>query len=112
MRRTSACGTIVYLAPELASMKVYDSSVDIWALGILLFEFLTGAVPFEGEGDNADRKTRELIQRGEIHWPNYISEGARDLISKLLVKDPAARLTLEQVKDHPWIRTHMVKTSV
>ena len=113
MRRTSGCGTTVYLAPELASMASqkapYDSSVDIWALGILLFEFLTGAVPFEAEEHDAERyerRTKELIQRGEIHWPMGISEGARDLISKLLVKDPAARLTLEQVKDHPWIRTH------
>jgi len=78
----------------------HDHNVDIWALGVLCYEFLTGRPPFES-GNHKD--TYKKITNLEIKFPSYISEGARDLIRKLLVKDPKKRLHLSQLPEHPWI---------
>jgi len=99
-RRESLCGTLDYLAPEIVDGQAYDKSIDIWGLGILLYEFLVGSPPFEEK----DRKeTFKRIQSVDIHFPEDFPELAKDLIEKMLQKDPSKRMSLNDVKKHPWI---------
>lgn len=99
-RRTTMCGTLDYLPPEMVEGKQHDDKVDLWSLGVLCFEFLVGNPPFEAHDH---RSTYHRISRVDIKYPSHISEGAKDLISKLLKYKPTERLTLDQVLVHPWI---------
>jgi len=99
-RRGTMCGTLDYLPPEMIEGQMHDEKVDLWSLGILTYEFLVGKPPFESEDNNA---TYRKIIRGECHFPKEITEGARDLVRKLLVKQPEQRIPLDQVLKHPWI---------
>jgi serine/threonine protein kinase len=107
-RRNTLCGTLDYLPPEMIEGKEHDDTVDIWSLGILLFEFLTGSPPFEAEGHNA---TYRRIVKVDLRFPDSIPADARDLISKLLKKNPRDRMPLDQVADHPWIIRHCKERS-
>jgi len=102
-KRGTMCGTLDYLPPEMVLGHMHDEKVDHWSLGILAYEFLVGKPPFEAEDNNA---TYRKITSGQISFPKEISEGARDLVCKLLAKSPRDRLTLEEVLQHPWILEH------
>jgi len=102
-RRTTLCGTLDYLPPEMIEGKPHDEAVDVWSLGVLCYEFLVGSPPFEATGHH---ETYKKITKVDLSFPKHVSEGARDLISKLLVKDPATRLPLTEVENHPWIQLH------
>lgn len=99
-RRGTMCGTLDYLPPEMVEGSYHDEKVDLWALGVLCYEFLAGKPPFETETHN---ETYSRITKVDIHWPKHFTPGAKDLIGKLLRKNPADRLPLEQVLQHPWI---------
>nr|KAI8762999.1 aurora kinase A-A-like; partial [Biomphalaria glabrata] len=99
-RRHTMCGTLDYLPPEMVEGKCHNESVDIWSLGVLCYEFLVGKPPFETE---SHEETYKKICKVDYKFPDYVSEGARDLISKLLRHDPKARLPLEEVLQHPWV---------
>jgi len=101
-RRTTMCGTLDYLAPEMIEGKEHDSAVDIWSLGVLCYEFLVGHPPFEAEGNHA---TYRRISKVDLKFPPTMSPAARDLISKLLIHDPKRRMALEQVFEHPFIKS-------
>jgi serine/threonine protein kinase len=107
-RRETLCGTLDYLPPEMVENKEHDNKVDIWSLGILCYEFLTGGPPFEAEGNSA---TYERIKSIDLGFPAHVSPEAQDLITKLLKKDPNRRITLEQVLEHPWIIGHCGRTT-
>eukprot|EP01052_Picozoa_sp_SAG31_P014877 SAG31_NODE_939_length_10873_cov_5.403843_8_plen_207_part_00 len=99
-RRTTLCGTLDYLPPEMVEGRDHDVSVDIWSLGVLTYEFLVGSPPFEAQGHS---ETYRRIAKVDLRFPSHVSPDARDLISKLLVKDPTKRLSLDNVLIHPWI---------
>jgi len=99
-RRNTLCGTLDYLPPEMVEGREHDEQVDTWALGVLLYEFLVGSPPFETESHGA---TYRRIQRVDIRWPLGLPDDAKDLISKLLKKDPRQRLPLECVPKHPFV---------
>eukprot|EP00696_Hemimastix_kukwesjijk_P018141 gnl/Hemi2/695_TR253_c0_g1_i1.p1 gnl/Hemi2/695_TR253_c0_g1~~gnl/Hemi2/695_TR253_c0_g1_i1.p1 ORF type:complete len:446 (+),score=117.91 gnl/Hemi2/695_TR253_c0_g1_i1:97-1434(+) len=99
-RRMTYCGTLDYLPPEIVEGRPYDHTVDLWSLGVLCFEFLNGTPPFETDSKEA---THRRICAVEIHWPNTFSSLARDFISKLLVKDPRGRMSLEAALTHAWV---------
>lgn len=84
----------------------YDDSVDQWCLGILCYEFLIGGPPFES---NDAEMTYEKIRRLQVHYPSFLSTGAKDVVSKLLQKAGSSRLTLVDVMQHPWIKYNMEK---
>ncbi|SCV73922.1 BQ2448_6352 [Microbotryum intermedium] len=108
-RRTTLCGTLDYLPPEMIENKPHSEKVDLWALGVLTFEFLVGKPPFEDmDGHTA---TYKRIARVDLHIPSDISEQAGDLIRKLLRYEPEERLPLSQVAVHPWILKYKRKTS-
>jgi serine/threonine protein kinase len=99
-RRTTLCGTLDYLPPEMIEGKEHDTGVDLWCLGILCYEFLVGQPPFMAEQNN---ETFRRIRNVELVFPEHVSLEARDLISKLLVKESTGRLGLAQVLEHKWI---------
>lgn len=108
-KRTTLCGTLDYLPPEMVEGKMHDEKVDLWSLGILCYEFLVGKPPFEAEGHT---ETYIRISKGDVRYPSHVSPGARDLIGRLLQKDPKKRITLDKVLVHPWIvNNKMQKTS-
>ena len=100
-RRQTLCGTLDYLPPEMVEGRDHDYAVDVWSLGVLAYEFLVGTPPFEAEGHS---ETYKRILRVDLQFPSYISENAKDLIRSLLVKEPAARIPLSRLLDHPWIK--------
>lgn len=103
LRRQTLCGTLDYLPPEMVERKPHDANVDIWSLGVLAYEFLTGKAPFEAA---TEAETFRRITNVELDFPDHVSSGARDLIAKLIVHDPTDRLSLDEVLKHPWIVTH------
>ena len=99
IKRTTVCGTPVYLAPEIINNTGHDEKVDIWCIGVLMFELLTGSAPFQGE----DVQTvKSNISRLKIRWPKGMDRDAVDLISKILKYNPDERLSLEQILLHPF----------
>ncbi|KAL1516620.1 hypothetical protein ABEB36_000507 [Hypothenemus hampei] len=105
-RRTTLCGTLDYLSPEMVLGNTHDEKVDLWALGVLCYEFLTGKPPFETT-DYHD--TYRKITKALFEFPPYVSQGARDLIKKLLVVNPKHRLDLNMILKHPWVLEHLDK---
>ncbi|ETO25041.1 hypothetical protein RFI_12104, partial [Reticulomyxa filosa] len=100
IRRTTLCGTLDYLPPEIVEGKRHDANVDNWSLGVLAYEFLVGKPPFEAQGY---RDTYRKISKVELAFPSHVSPAAREFITKLLQKDPSKRLSLEDVLKHPFI---------
>ncbi|CAG9536468.1 unnamed protein product [Cercopithifilaria johnstoni] len=105
-RRETMCGTLDYLPPEMVRGEKHDDKVDLWSLGVLCYELLVGRPPFESKTHN---ETYKLIANVKYKFPSHISEGAKDLITKLLVRDPDARLPLRDVMEHPWIHQYICK---
>jgi aurora kinase len=97
--RKTVCGTPIYLAPEIIKEKGHDERVDIWCIGVLLFELITGSVPFQG---NDIETLKSNILHLRITWPKEMNPDAKDLISKILKLDPNQRLPLEDMLQHPF----------
>jgi serine/threonine protein kinase len=100
-RRDTICGTLDYLSPEMLSGNGHDHQADTWSVGILLYECLVGKPPFERK---VSADTIEAIRGLKYVIPSTMSQGPRDIISKILVLDPKSRMTLEQIVLHPWIQ--------
>jgi len=108
-RRATMCGTLDYLPPEMIEGAMHDEKVDLWSLGVLTYEFLVGKPPFEAESNN---ETYRRITKVDLRFPVHVSTEAKDLISRLLRKEPNERLTLSEVMKHPWILAHVPGQSV
>jgi len=109
-RRETFCGTLDYLPPELVNSVPYDEKVDVWALGILLYEFLTGETPFIAKTKEG---TYKKINENKLQWPRSknLSPEAKDLIRKLLVKHAAKRMSLADVLNHPFVTRNVLSSS-
>ncbi|KAI6105718.1 kinase-like domain-containing protein [Pisolithus sp. B1] len=97
------CGTVGYTAPEIVKDERYSKSVDMWALGCVLYTLLCGFPPFYDESINV---LTEKVARGYYTflspWWDDISDSAKDLIQHLLCVDPAQRYTIDEFLAHPW----------
>eukprot|EP00755_Sulcionema_specki_P022732 Sspe_Gene.77220::Locus_48238_Transcript_1_1_Confidence_1.000_Length_1655::g.77220::m.77220/K04456/AKT; RAC serine/threonine-protein kinase len=98
-RAETFCGTTEYLAPEVCKTEGHTHAVDLWALGVLLFEMLTGQLPFDGE-NQVD--ICENIMLAEPQFPPTIDPDAQNLISQLLRKDPQSRPSAADLRKHPF----------
>lgn len=107
-RRTTMCGTLDYLPPEIVKNQQHTEKADVWSLGILLFEFLCGYAPFEADTQNA---TYGRITSVDLAFPHWVREDAQDLIRKLLVRRPSDRMLLENIPEHPWIKRALKASS-
>jgi aurora kinase len=100
VRRTTLCGTLDYLPPEMVEARPHDEKSDVWAVGVLLYELLVGRPPFESGGPG---ETYRAIVRGEYTIPSSMHPLAVDLVGKLLVRKPSERILLTDVLVHGWV---------
>ncbi|KAK8519335.1 hypothetical protein V6N13_133258 [Hibiscus sabdariffa] len=105
-RPKSTVGTPAYIAPEVLSRREYDGKLaDVWSCGVTLYVMLVGAYPFEDQQDPRNfRKTIQRIMAVQYKIPDYvhISQDCRNLLSRIFVAHPSRRITLKEIKNHPW----------
>ena len=100
------CGTPQYLAPEVLLKKGYDKAVDWWSLGCVMYEMLSGRLPFCIK--RGMKLSQKIYEKG-VEYPKNLTKEAQDLIQKLLVVDPQKRLGQgpngsEEIKNHPFFK--------
>ena len=94
------CGSPCYASPEMVCGKKYNGFlIDIWSTGIILFAMICGYLPFE---DNDNEVLFGKILKCKIHYPKHIGEIPLDLMTKIIVPEPSKRITLNQIKEHPF----------
>lgn len=99
-RRKTSCGTPEYFPPEIVSRQPYDTTADLWCLGIFCFELLVGHTPFVCKDNDQIYKKIHAMQ---YTIPDTIPSEAKDLIANLLVREGARRMPLHRVLSHPFL---------
>ncbi|KAF4362540.1 hypothetical protein F8388_011367 [Cannabis sativa] len=112
----STVGTPAYIAPEVLSRKEYDGKIaDVWSCGVTLYVMLVGAYPFEDPEDPRNfRKTIGRIMSVQYSIPDYVRVSAecKHLLSRIFVANPAKRITIPEIKQHPWFLKNLPKELV
>ena len=94
------CGSPCYASPEMVSGKKYNGHIiDVWSTGIILFAMMCGFLPFEDQDNDILFKK---ILKCKIKYPGYLSDIAVDLMKKILVREPEKRISLSEIKLHPF----------
>mmetsp|Transcript_28725 Transcript_28725/g.48266 ORF Transcript_28725/g.48266 Transcript_28725/m.48266 type:complete len:394 (+) Transcript_28725:58-1239(+) len=100
----TACGTPGYVAPEVLNATGYGPEVDLWSIGVITYILLCGFPPFYNE---SLPMLFEQIMKAEFDYPpdywDEISDSAKNFINRLLVVDPAKRMSTKQALEHPWL---------
>ena len=95
-------GSDYYISPEMLSNRSFAYASDLWALGVVLYQLTYGCVPFKG---SSQEETFALIKECQLKLPNSGSDDVRDLIQKLIVREPEKRLgasNLKELQQHPY----------
>lgn len=106
-------GTILFMAPEQATGQRYGKRIDMWALGIIVFQMLSGKHPFYIDGDTEHSYVQRICkdsfeQTLDKHFETYdISPMAQSLIKRLLARGISDRYRIVQALDHPWITRNL-----
>ncbi len=96
----TSCGSPNYAAPEVISGRLYAGpEVDIWSCGVILYALLCGTLPFD---DESIPYLFKKIKGGIYTLHSYLSDQSKDLISKMLITDPLNRISIDNIRRHPW----------
>ncbi|KAG0551777.1 hypothetical protein BDA96_01G452300 [Sorghum bicolor] len=100
------CGSPLYMAPEVMQAQKYDAKADLWSVGVILYQLVTGIPPFNG--DNQIQLLKNILRTREIRFPSdcELSHGCIDLCRKLLRLNSVERLTVEEFVHHPFLSEH------
>lgn len=99
----SFCGTVEYMAPEVVSRKGHSFAADWWSYGVLMFEMLTGTLPFQASNR---KETMTQIMRAKLGMPTFLSSEAQSLLRALFKRNPDNRLSsVDDIKRHPFFAT-------
>ena len=107
--RSTFCGTVEYMDPEIVGSENYDYGVDIWSLGILLYELLYGHSPFKA---NTNKNVILNIKSHELNFDDTnktVSKSCKDLIQKILNNNPQKRYKIKDILDHPFVKKYQEK---
>ncbi|KAL6520950.1 hypothetical protein OROGR_017519 [Orobanche gracilis] len=98
------CGSPLYMAPEIMQLQKYDAKADLWSVGAILFQLVTGKTPFTG--NNQIELLQNIIKSTELQFPPKaidLNPHCMDLCRKLLRRNPVERLTFEEFFNHPYL---------
>ncbi|XP_073135424.1 serine/threonine-protein kinase ATG1c isoform X2 [Henckelia pumila] len=98
------CGSPLYMAPEIMQLQKYDAKADLWSVGAILFQLVTGKTPFTGS--NQIQLLQNIIKSTELQFPpeaRNLNPHCIDLCRKLLRRNPVERLTFEEFFNHPYL---------
>ncbi|XP_029660086.1 serine/threonine-protein kinase PLK4 [Formica exsecta] len=99
-KHLTMCGTPNYISPEVAMRSSHGPEADVWSLGCMLYSLLVGKPPFDTD---AVKSTLTRVVMADYAMPSYLSDNAKDLIDKLLKKNPKERIRLRDIHKHPFV---------
>ncbi|CAH1398521.1 unnamed protein product [Nezara viridula] len=106
----TSCGSLAYSAPEILLGDSYDApAVDVWSLGVILYMLVCGQAPFQEANDS---ETLTMIMDCKYTVPNHVSGACKNLIGRMLVREPEKRATLEEIAADPWVKVDTNELSV
>eukprot|EP00826_Nyctotherus_ovalis_P026843 TRINITY_DN2093_c0_g1_i1.p1 TRINITY_DN2093_c0_g1~~TRINITY_DN2093_c0_g1_i1.p1 ORF type:complete len:720 (-),score=227.83 TRINITY_DN2093_c0_g1_i1:141-2300(-) len=104
------CGTPAYIAPEIVKGEGYqDFAADIWSAGVVLYSILYGTLPFKANNIN---DLNRLILRGKYKVKEDLSDNAKDLVKRMLKRNPGKRITIPEILGHKWMSSTSDKTDI
>ncbi|KAK0176155.1 hypothetical protein PV328_000320 [Microctonus aethiopoides] len=99
-KHMTMCGTPNYISPEVATRSSHGLEADVWGLGCMLYTLLVGKPPFDTD---AVKRTLALVVMADYKMPSHLSDNAKNLIDRLLKKNPRDRIKLREILKHPFI---------
>lgn len=106
----TSCGSPNYASPEIISGEKYcGTEVDTWSLGVILYAIIAGVLPFDESSIPLlfNKIKSKLHTDGRFRIPHTFSPELADLVTRMLVPDPLSRITIHQIKCHPWVATEL-----
>lgn len=99
-KHMTMCGTPNYISPEVATRSSHGLEADVWGLGCMLYTLLVGKPPFDTD---AVKSTLTRVVMADYRIPSHLSDVAKDLIERLLKKNPRDRIKLRDISKHPFV---------
>ena len=106
-KRTTFCGTVEYMAPEIIKKEKYDESIDVWSLGVLLYELVHSYSPFFSEDLDAKKIGNNITNNNNLKFKDGLSDEYKNLVESLLVKDSNKRIKIEDIFQHPFMTKYI-----
>jgi serine/threonine protein kinase len=108
---TLVLGSPLYMAPELIKREVYSEKIDVWSLGVITYQLLSGKTPFESRSIkkidfNICNKDVKFLNSTQENWSD-ISGEAKDFINQCLNRDQISRPSVKELFEHPWITNYL-----